>query len=551
MSIRYKVFAPVAGALILGLVLVATVAWCSVRSQNEVEAVVQSEFQVRTLTADITSQFEAVDTLIERVTAFTDFVDGGEIKKQYNESTGRLRRAFEDICRLSASDDVKDAVGEAGRLFAAWSGDAELILGLKRGAQIPTVEQIKRNSQSLAAQIEKVTKVAQGVARERIVVAGNNLQNAVLLLMAIGAAVTLAAGVVGYLVAGGISRPLIELAASAARLQQGETDVVFSGQQRRDEIGTVATAIAQFRDGVVERIKLEEAARKEVEAQRLRQCRVEGTIGNFRERVDALVSSVESKIAQMQGAAVMVAGLAREASGKASKASLASKNAATNVHTVVVASDQLSSTVADVVDKIKGTSSRVFEANQAAARTNAQVQALSDAASKIDGVIALINNIAGQTNLLALNATIEAARAGEAGRSFAVVASEVKSLATQTAKATEEIADLVGSIQSSTTETISAIEGITGIIADVNNLANAMTDTMMQQSQATCEINHSVSEVSSSAEVVSNNISGVEEAIEVTSNSSLSAEKVAKDALDEAKQLKSIVQTFLRDVAAA
>ena len=551
MSIRYKVFAPVAGALVLGLLLMGLLAWCSISSFRQIETVVTTNSTAQALSQNLLRQFDVVDDLIARVTKYTDFVDAERIKETYGQSTRKLRDALDGLASLALHDDVARATSGVRKLFDAWSSDAEAVLGLKSASHIPTSEQLNRNKDALAAEIRTVTRLAEHAAQAELVAAGENLIRIVWLVMMIGGALTLASGFAGFVVANNISRPLVDLAASAARLQSGETDVVLAGQDRRDEVGTVAASIARFRDSVVERMALEEAARQEGEKQRVRQAKVEGIINGFRERAETLVRSVEDKINQMQGAAVKVAGLAREASSKASSASMASNNAASNVHTVAAASEELSATIADVTDKVKETSLRASEASQAAATTNAQVQTLVLAASKIDGVVTLIKNIAGQTNLLALNATIEAARAGEAGKGFAVVASEVKSLATQTAKATEEIADLVGSIQSSTTNTITAIESITSVIANVNELANAMSDTMMQQSQATNEISSNVGQASSSADVVSQNISGVGAAIEDTSKSSLSAEQIAKDALSEARQLERTFKAFIDEVAAA
>jgi methyl-accepting chemotaxis protein len=551
MSIRYKVFAPIAAALALGLALMGLLAWSSINNQAMVEKLVLNEFDAASFTRNLSVHYAAADKLVSEVMSLTDFVDRNEIGKRFDASAGAFGATIVSLEGAPHSENVASSLAALKSSYEAWTKDAKIILGLASSATVPTAEIMQRHKSDLAQRVDDVTKLAVEEARKEMAAAGDALVASVWWLMAIAAVVSLAAAVAGFMIAGSIGRPLTALASSAESLQRGQTDVNFEGQDRRDEIGAVARAIAQFRDGVTERIRLEDATRKDTEAQRSRQARVEAHINSFRDRANTLVSSVESKIEHMHEAAGKVVDLAQEASSKAMNASSASKDAASNVNTVAAASEQLAATITEVVAQIKGTSDRALEATQAAQRSNEQVQALSEAASKIDGVVALIKNIAGQTNLLALNATIEAARAGEAGKGFAVVASEVKSLAGQTAKATEEIANLVGSIQTSTAGTITAIEGITAIIADVNTLAHSMTTTMTQQGQATAEISRNVHEASSSASVVSDNIAGVEQAIEVTSSSSGSVGRAASEAQGDARQLKTAVQEFLKHVAAA
>jgi methyl-accepting chemotaxis protein len=551
MSIRYQVFAPIVGALVLGLLLMSALAWLSVSSHRDVEAIIGDEFRSQALIQDLGTQFNAVDALTSRVSTFTEFIEPSKIAESYQTSSKRLKGALAELHTLIKAEDVRADLEEVDKLFSAWAVDIEVALGLKPSSEIPTSERLARNKRALAGKIDEITQAADAFTHQQIVSSGDDLVKRMWFLLAISAIITLAAGGLGYFIAKSISQPLIDLAHSSERLQNGETNVEFPAQDRKDEIGQVATAIANFRDGVVERVALEVATKKDTETQRARQTKVDGHLNTFRQKADTLVASVEAKIKQMQEAAVTVAGLASVAAEKASTASDASKNATSNVHSVASASEQLSASISDVVDKITRTSDRAKDASAATENSNKQVQALSAAAAKIDGVITLIQSIAGQTNLLALNATIEAARAGEAGKGFAVVASEVKSLASQTAQATQDIAQLIGSIQTSTSETITSIEDITSIIGDVNELASIMSDTMMQQSAATSEISGNINQAYSGADVVSKNIEGVAESVAMTSKSSSNVEKVAKDAIGEARQLRETVQTFLKEVAAA
>jgi methyl-accepting chemotaxis protein len=550
-SIRTKIFGPIVCALALGLLLMGVLGWLSISSHEKVQSRLYGAFEMHDLTEDITTEVAGIDRLITKVTDLTDFVDGDKIRQDYGAFTSKVVNALAGLSTGAATAEVRASIEAVRTSLGEWGGEAEKVLGLKASQSIPTGERMKRLYADLAQKVEGLNGLIETSAKDQVSMAGRDLTSSMWMVLIAALVISVAAAVLGYLAAVGISSPLISLAHSAEKLQSGETDVIFAGQDRKDEIGAVARAIAQFRDGVVERIRLEEATRKEAQERLNRQARIDAVISTFKEQADTTVNSVERKLAQMQSTAREVSGLASDASSKASNAAHASRGSASSVQSVAAATEQLSSTISHVVDRIRTTNEQAQKATLAAKQSNEQVQALASAASRIDSVVALIKNIAGQTNLLALNATIEAARAGEAGKGFAVVASEVKSLATQTSKATEEIAALVGSIQSSTGDTISAIEGISSIVSEVSELANTMTDTMQQQNEATTDISKNVGQASASANVVSSNILGVEQAIAATSTSSRTAEAVATEALAEARQLKNMVGKFLAEVAAA
>jgi methyl-accepting chemotaxis protein len=188
---------------------------------------------------------------------------------------------------------------------------------------------------------------------------------------------------------------------------------------------------------------------------------------------------------------------------------------------------------------------------ESARRTDTIVRALADGAKQIEHVAELISSIAEQTNLLALNATIEAARAGEAGRGFAVVASEVKSLASQTAEATKEIGTRIAQIQGATKEAVEAIDGITATIEEVSTIATSIGSAIEEQGAATAEIARSVSQTAEATKEVTTNIGGVSTAANETGNAAGLVLAAASNLSKQAEQLSGEVSTFLAGVRAA
>ena len=242
---------------------------------------------------------------------------------------------------------------------------------------------------------------------------------------------------------------------------------------------------------------------------------------------------------------------ADSAAQAATSVATASKEAAVNVQSMVSATEEMSSSINEIARQVEGASKIADDAVRQAETTNHRIRDLSQAANKIGDVVKLITAVAEQTNLLALNATIEAARAGEAGRGFAVVASEVKQLAAQTAKATDEISDQVNNMQIATSDSVTAIKEIGGTIDRVSDISSAIAAAVAQQGATTEEISRSVQRASVGTNRVTNGIVEVDQAARKNGTAAASVLACAKSLADESNRLDTELGRFLAMVRAA
>ena len=280
-----------------------------------------------------------------------------------------------------------------------------------------------------------------------------------------------------------------------------------------------------------------------------KQDKVAGAIKAFDTKMSAVVRSVTSSAGSMQESARLMAATAEATARQSTSAAAASEEASSNVQTVASASEQLANSITEISGQVATSTRITTRAVDEAGRTNQQIRALAGAAQKIGDVVKLINDIAGQTNLLALNATIEAARAGESGKGFAVVAAEVKTLATQTAKATDEISEQVHSIQEETRRAVAAIDHIGNTINEVSQIATSIAAAVEQQGAATQEIARNVQEAATGTAEVSSNIVHLQKSAGEVGHTAGQV-LTASDALgQQADLVRDAVQHFLCEVA--
>lgn len=367
-------------------------------------------------------------------------------------------------------------------------------------------------------------------------------------LICIGAAVVLS---LGYLIVASIRRTFADVVRINTAIADGNLDIEIPEADEATEIGRLYGALRVFRQNAAERARLKSSAEAEQAVRAERQQRVEAQIEEFRAHVQQLLAAVGTNTDQMQLTAKRLARTAEDTSGRASGAASASSEASNYVQTVAAAAEELTASISDINRQVNEATDIVMHATEGARATNDLVEGLSHSAQKIGEVVDLIRAITAQTNLLALNATIEAARAGETGKGFAVVAAEVKSLASQTAKATEEIAAQIAEIQNSTGSSVDAIKQLAGLMERVNAHAAAIATSMERQGEATADISRNVQWAASETQKVAGNMQAVTAAVAETFKSAGMVEQASTSVVAQATELRRAVDRFPKQVSAA
>jgi methyl-accepting chemotaxis protein len=465
-----------------------------------------------------------------------------------SEDLGRATQAWSQVLTAVARSDAPAALLEP---IARSKQPDEAAMAERQQGYIKAL----RNGQTIDIKFADLTKlntavgsisvdVANAALSEMVKAADSQMNATQLSLILNGTMMAIAVVVAAFgfvLVHRRISAPIRSLTQAMRRLAERDYAVELVGSDRGDEIGEMSRTVAIFRDSMIEGDRL--AGEREAEQGRKehRQVAVEGLIKRFETTVTASLQTLGAASSELNTTAQSMSTTADQGRSKASSVASVSQQASSNVQMVAAATEELSASITEISRQVTESSAIAGAAATQVEKTNEEVRALSDAAQRIGDVVALISGIAEQTNLLALNATIEAARAGEAGKGFAVVASEVKTLASQTAKATEEITTQVTGIQGATRSSVDAIQAISSTIQRVNQIASAIAAAVEQQGAATREIARNVQQASEGTAQVSRHIVGVSEATTETG-------RAAGEVLDSAKMLSEVSAELRRDV---
>jgi methyl-accepting chemotaxis protein len=358
--------------------------------------------------------------------------------------------------------------------------------------------------------------------------------------------------VLAWLIGASVSGPIRSMTDRMQSLAAGELDEAIPGGDSRDEIGRMARAVEVFRENAlaVSRMQGEATAqRKAGEADRMRM--MAELAGRFEQGMQGVITGVGGRAEEMGRSAEELARVAERGRGLAEAVATRAEQASVNVQTVASATQELAASIREISSQVQRSVTVSSRATDETQRTSQLIHGLSSAAEKIGTIIQLIQAIASQTNLLALNATIEAARAGDAGKGFAIVASEVKNLASQTAQATEQIASQIAAIQNVTGETVAAITQFGSTVKEMADIATAIAAAVEEQGAATGDIARNVEQAASGTAAVTREIGDVRAVAGETDAGAEAALAAAAALQQQAVSLKSNVDDFLHTIRSA
>ncbi|HBS24389.1 MULTISPECIES: methyl-accepting chemotaxis protein [Thalassospira] len=369
--------------------------------------------------------------------------------------------------------------------------------------------------------------------------------------IAVAISMLIVIGMAGLAIDRSTTRPLRMITEALNKLAQGDTSVTTNETDRRDEIGALARSLDVFRSNREQAEKLEQEQKDTHKIQIARAEKIEKLIKSFEIEVEGNLSTVHSALEQLRTTATGMASQSDETTGRAANVAVATEQAAANVDTVAAAAEQLAASIDEITSQVSRSSDIAQSGANEADDASTIFAELGTASDKIGQVVELIQSIAEQTNLLALNATIEAARAGDAGKGFAVVAAEVKNLANQTTRATEDIAGQIGGIQESTQNALGAIQHLSGRMKELNEVSASIAAAVREQDAATGEIARNVAEAATGTKDVAQNVVGLRKAAEEEREASGQVLAASGSLNSKSQNLMEQIKQFLNDIRAA
>jgi methyl-accepting chemotaxis protein len=349
-----------------------------------------------------------------------------------------------------------------------------------------------------------------------------------------------------------ITRPLNHTVTALEELCEGRSDTVVQIDRSRTEIGRLTQAFTKFRDKMKETEELrKQQAVAEQTAQEERRAALLSFANEFEQSVASAVEALAAEVLKVSRASEEMSQSAKDSASGTQQVNAAATAAADNVQTVASAAQELTSSIEEIGRQVRVVQDVVEKTQTRSVDTQGQISALADTVEKIGSVVELINGIADQTNLLALNATIEAARAGEAGKGFAVVAGEVKALANQTTKATDDIRQQIEVLGHTTSRSVEGIQEIATVIGELQKTTAAIATAIEQQNAATGEISRNTEVTARETQAINTAISDVSNSVRTTESVAQSVSETSSAMQEKAEVVGRAVDDFLRRIRAA
>jgi len=360
--------------------------------------------------------------------------------------------------------------------------------------------------------------------------------------------VVVVAVVVSVFVSRRISRPMTDLAELIEQISNGDLDVSVRGGQRADEIGKVARSVMVLRDQSKEAEVLRQERERVRGLERQRQQNLIDATTNFQRVVQEALSGFDQEFSSLNGSASDMEQIATLASARSADANQHSEQVLHHIEAVSQTTASLSEAIAEIGQQAQNSAEVAGRARSESEQSRALFEQLTNATQRIGDIVSLIEDIANQTNLLALNATIEAARAGDAGKGFAVVAGEVKNLASQTARATEDIASQVEEIRGLTDNVVNALHGVADVIGEVDQSAAAIAAAVEEQQASTAGISDSIQDANGGMRTVAEAVGALNNETARVHNGSANVTRATSTLNDEATKLRNAIDGFLEQI---
>lgn len=514
----------------MAVVAMGVFAWVSFATLRAVEINGPAYNDIRNgtdLLADVippTMNLVPARLLVYQMTDEPDRGKRAELLAKFNEFQKAFEKNYEDDMKVLDDGPIKNLLSGSVRQTANEYFevvDRQLVPLLDSG-DTRKADVLRKSSMAAIAQkhneaVDELTKLVEAALAAHEKAAADTIAARTWVMTLVGIVSLIVIVITGYLIGKSVTDPLQHIAARLKDISEGEGDLTKLVEATgKDEITEVATYFNQF-------------------------------VTKLRTMITAISENAEhvaSASEELSATSHQITANSEETSAQARVVSQAGEHINQNLQTIATGAEEMSTTVNEIAKNAMEAARVATEAVNTAEATNATVGRLGASSAEIGKVIEVITSIAQQTNLLALNATIEAARAGEAGKGFAVVANEVKELAKQTAKATEEIGHKITGIQANTTGAVEAIGSIRAVIDKISHISGVIATAVEEQSATTNEMSRNVGEAAKGAGEISNNIAGVAEAAQSTTQSVAEAQKATEHLAQMSQQLRQLVGQF-------